>query len=138
MVMRLQISPVSGAGYGREHFPIRASFENAGDAEVRLLRHFEPVPVFFSFHLTCADGTPVPIAGGGKIDFPEGEIECVPIPPGESFEVELDLAPWLASASLTPGTYRLSATYHNQYGEDCFQGQLHSAPVEIEIGGADA
>jgi hypothetical protein len=132
-MMQLRINSVPAVTYGRESFPIRVSFANATGPEVRLLRHFEPIPVFFSFTLTRPDGTPIPIAGAGKIDFEEGKVDCILIEPGESFDVELDLAPWLTAATLTPGAYRLSATYHNQYGDDCFQGHLTSEPIEIQI-----
>jgi len=136
--LRLIVATVPGVTYSAERCPLRAKFENQGASDVRLLDHFEPLPVFFAFELTRADGTPVAIPGGGKIDFAEGQVGCVTIPPDGSLSVELDLSPWLRNAELPPGTYRLGATYHNQYGDGCFQGQLKSGPIELTIGGTSA
>jgi hypothetical protein len=36
-------------------------------------------------------------------------------------------------SDLQPGSYKISVTYRNQYGEDCFRGELNSNVLEVNI-----
>ena len=128
-----------GAVYTRQNIPVRITFQNNEDQEIRLLHHFDPLPVFFAFALKRSDGTPIGIPGAGKIDFMEGQVECLPLSKGEFFGFETDLADLIpATTELQPGQYELSVTYHNQYGENCFQGVINSAPIKLMIEAIDA
>jgi hypothetical protein len=115
-----------------EHLVLTARFRNGGDAEVRLLGTFTPLPVFFAVDLTRSDGTPLLLPGAGKIDLWPPDVTYVPLGPGESFAVDLDVGAILP-APLEPDTYTVAVTYHNQYGEDCFQGVLHSEPITVRV-----
>jgi hypothetical protein len=131
IVLRLTAAPGPAAGPGE--IPVRVCFHNASHEPVRLLAVTEPVPVFFSFSIVDADGTPVPAAGGGKIDFgPEGP-GYVQIEPGGDWCVGVDLSSLLARP-LAPGSYRVGVQYHNQYGDNCFRGQLTAGPVVVHLG----
>jgi len=130
----LRVELTGDANYSPTHIPVDLVFDNSGPEPVRLLNQFEPLPVFFSFRLTRPDGTPVAVAGGGKADFPTGALECVELRTGETVRTSVNLASTVASHTrLEPGRYALSATYHNQYGEDCFKGSVESEPVELVL-----
>ena len=112
----------------------RVIFANRSQRTINLLDRFEPLPVFFSFAVVRADGTPVPVSGAGKIDpGPEG-FGCIDLRPGETYAADLDLAPWLR-APLPPARYDVTVTYHNQYGAECFAGTLTSNTVSLDVGG---
>jgi len=130
--LQLEIALLPGATYTQSYFPLRLRFVNCGNEPARILDSFEPLPVFFAFHLVKADGTPIGMPGMGKIDFgpiPPGYIE---LRAGEAWSIKVDLA-GLIGESLSAGTYNLSAIYHNQYGDDCFRGRLNSNVVSIEL-----
>src|SRR5262249_13949695 len=133
--LRLLVSTVPGVSYARGHIPLRITFENTATEEIKMLRHFEPLPVFFSVEMTRADGTPIAIPGAGKISFAEGQIEYLVLRRKESFGFEVDLSTVIPpSAEVKRGDFTVSVTYHNQYGEGCFQGQLSSAPIRLTLG----
>lgn len=110
---------------------VRVCFHNVSDKPVRLLAETAPIPVFFSFSIADARGTPLPTAGGGKIDFGPAGPDYVEIQPGADWCVDVDLN------SLTrlpaPATYRVGVRYHNQYGDNCFRGQLAADPIVVHL-----
>lgn len=129
----LELTLSIGAGALSPHsLPVRIAFVNRGRVPVRLLAEFQPLPVFFSFELVRDDGTPIALPGAGKIDFGPGQPECLDLEPGEMHATDADVAEPLG-AGLQPGRYTLAVTYHNQYGEDCFQGVLHSNRIELDV-----
>jgi hypothetical protein len=133
-IVFLSTSNQAGVVYTRQSIPVRITFQNNGDQEIRMLHHFTPLPVFFAFGLTRADGTPIGIPGAGKISFMEGQVDYLTLRKNEFFGFETDLATLIpTTAVLPPGQYELSVTYHNQYGENCFQGQLASTPIKLEL-----
>jgi hypothetical protein len=132
--LTITVSTITGVAYSRRHIPLRIAFENIGEEAITLLQHFDPLPVFFSFNLVAEDGTPVSLPGAGKIDFLEGSITYVTLAPGQTLSVEVDIAELIAfPEQLKPGNYDLSVTYHNQYGENCFQGVLHSSRIQVSL-----
>ena len=131
IVLRLTTPPGPAAGPGE--LPVRVCFHNASPEPVRLLAETEPVPVFFSVSIVDVNGTPVPAAGGGKVDFgPEGP-DYVQVAPGADWCVDIDLEP-LLTHPLAPGTYQVGVQYHNQYGDDCFLGRLEADPIVMHLG----
>jgi hypothetical protein len=127
----LRIEPAPDS-HGR--LAVRVTFANRGSGRVCLLDCFEPLPVFFSFHLVRADGTPVGLPGGGKIAFGPDAPGYVGLEAGQTFSLDIDLAP-LAPRDLEPGAYDVSAEYHNQYGRDCAQRTLQSNTVGLVVTG---
>jgi hypothetical protein len=130
--LELLLAPIPDEAFTAHRLPLRIVFVNGGAEPVRILDCFEPLQVFFSFHIARADGTPLSTAGGGKIDFgpePSGYVE---LRQGESHSIEVDIAGLLTEA-LGPGDYSISTTYHNQYGEGCFRGTLESNPISINV-----
>ena len=129
IVLRLTTPPgLPGPG----ELPVRVCFHNASHVPVRLLAETEPTPVFFSFSIVDAKGTPVLTAGGGKIDFgPEGP-DYVKVEPGADWCIDVDLNSLLMHP-MAPGTYRVGVQYHNQYGDNCFRGQLAADPVIVHL-----
>jgi hypothetical protein len=130
--LELLLSVRSDATVGPRSVPLRIVFANHGEAPVRLLAEFEPLPVFFAFRLVKADGTPVALPGGGKIDFGPARPACEDLAPGETHAIDVDVGTLLAEP-LDSGRYSLSAAYHNQYGEGCFKGTLESNAVDVEV-----
>ena len=110
-------------------------FKNVSRENVRILKRFEPdedLPIWFSVQLASADGTPLLGAkGGGKINL-RGTLDYVLLKPGEEFSLRLNAAK-LFETEIPVGTYHASVTYHNQYGHDCFKGQLKSSTITITI-----
>jgi hypothetical protein len=98
-----------------------------------LLAETEPVPVFFAFSIVDANGTPVPVPGGGKIDFGPGGPGYVTVEPGADWCIDVDLNSVL-KRPLAPGIYRVAVQYHNQYGDNCFRGQLMAGPIVVHLG----
>ena len=128
----LELMISSGGAAGPRSLFVRIAFVNGGAEPVRLLGEFEPLPVFFSFRLVKADGTPLGLSGGGKIDFGPGRPRYLELAPGAKHTIDAD-AGTLLSDDLEPGRYSLSVEYHNQYGEDCFRGTLRSNAVSVEV-----
>ena len=132
--LRVSVCAIEGAVYTRDNIPLRIVFESTGEGGIRLLRHFEPLPVFFAFRIVREDGTPIGIPGAGKIDFREGSIRYLVLNSRETFGILVDLAEIIPSPEdVTEGDYEISVTYHNQYGEDCFRGKIGSDPINVKI-----
>jgi len=128
--LTLQAPPVADPA---RRFAVTARFTNTSGHRVRLLDLFDPLPVFFITDLAPLGDGEVDVAGMGKIDVAEGSLHYVDLPSGASFEVELDLAPWIR-APVVPVPHRLSMRYHNAYGTDCFHGSLDSTAITVSIG----
>jgi hypothetical protein len=126
------LSSIPEERYTSRHIPLRLTFENTGSLIIRILNYFEPLPIFFSFQLSDSKGTPIAIPGAGKIDFGPGELSYIELGEGEQFSTEVDLDRWIQQ-ELTTGIYTLTATYHNQYGQNCFQGHLKSNSITIVL-----
>ena len=129
---QLTISPVAGATYLPFSIPLCIEFRNRSAAPIRILNQFEPTPVFFSFDIVATDGTPVLVAGGGKIDFGPTAPSYLELSKDDAYSFEVDLGT-LLSAPLQRGRYLISSTYHNQYGDNCFRGVVKSNTIPIEI-----
>ena len=113
---------------------LTVTFRNVGSSRIRLLRHVTPLPVFFAFDLAHADGTLVDLPGAGKIDLVRDDIVYVTLDAGETFDVEVDLSEIMdPPRRVRPGDYSLRATYHNQYGENCFTGSVQSEPIQLTL-----
>jgi hypothetical protein len=131
--LTLHITSPDGAVFRPNHLPVQAHFANRGAALVRLLRLFEPLPVFFEVDMRAANGTPIEAAGMGKADIPRRLLSYVELRSGEEFEVLLRLDEVIPAEDVTPGAYTLALTYHNQYGKNCFHGVLKSNTIAIEV-----
>jgi hypothetical protein len=129
----LELSVPLGPAPAAGRLPLRVTFRNVSGQPVRMLAETRPLPVFFSFDIVDSAGTPVPVAGAGKIDFGPSGPRFVDIAPDRTREVDLDLGS--LAGDWAPGRYRIVVTYHNQYGEGAFQGRLTSNPVDLIVGG---
>ena len=121
---------IIGAGHTVDDIGVIVLIENTGPNSVTVLKEFRPVPVFFSLNLTKADGTPIGAPGGGKISF-GGEVQYVTLAPGELVGISIPLKDVVTD--LHAGKYTLMVEYHNQYGENCFQGTLASNTIDIVV-----
>ena len=130
--LQLRVSALPETTYSQGHFPLRLTFVNRGNARVCILGHFLPLPVFFSFDLVKEDGTPIILPGAGKIDFGRQSPPSIELEPGGTWSVVVDLGSLIAE-ELPAGVYVVSATYHNQYGENCFRGYLRSNTIRINL-----
>ena len=135
--LHIGLAPVAGTTYHPGYAPFILTFHNMGQEPLRILHWFEPLAVFFWFDLVRADGTPLLIAGGGKTDLVVSDMRYITLEPGEHFELTVDIHP-LLPLPFEPGLYTVRVTYHNQYGENCFRGQVVSNPVDVMIEGAAA
>jgi hypothetical protein len=132
--LRIVLSTIPGVVYTKSNIPLRVTFENISGQEMRILQHFEPLPVFFAFNMVGEDGMHIAIPGAGKIDFYEGSIKYATLPAGGTLNVDVNLAKVLARPELVkPGKYTISVTYHNQYGESCFRGMVSSGPTSVTL-----
>lgn len=129
---RLTLATAGEMPFLPDSVPLRLTFSNPHDAPILILDRFAPVPVFFSFDIARRDGTPVLVPGSGKIDFGPMPPDCRQLETHDSHSVEIDLGR-LVTAPLQAGDYSVSATYHNQYGDRCFHGAVHSNSITIEI-----
>ncbi|HIH11439.1 TPA: hypothetical protein HA241_04575 [Candidatus Woesearchaeota archaeon] len=120
-----------GKSFAKENVSLTVRFNNLGK-EIKILNLFEPIPVFFSFHIKREDGTPIIVPLGGKIDLINDQINCITLEgPGDQYYADLNLNEILPEG-LDVGTYNVSVEYHNQYG-DCFKGVLVSDIITIKV-----
>lgn len=116
--------------YPNDSIPLSLSFTNKGKDSIRLLKHFRPIPIFFSFTVTKSDGTIIDLPGGGKISLIN--VEYTELNSNKNFIFDVNLKEILIEP-LNVGRYTLSVEYHNQYGNNCFTGYLQSNTVHFEI-----
>jgi hypothetical protein len=125
------------SGLSARKMPVKVVFQNTSDQTIRLLNIFDMVEerkVFFTVRITDMEGTPVDTIGGGKISLSKNSIKYIELGKGESMTVSLDLTEFLPGSQLPkPGTYNVSITYQNQYGENCFKGRVESRPITLNI-----
>lgn len=111
--------------------PVEVTFQNVGELPIRVLKTFEPAPIFFSFDIIRDDGMPIDTPGAGKISI--DTMEFLNLMRGESFSVSIDIAPLLPEP-LAAGKYSLSVEYHNQYGDGhSFTGKAFSNTVPFAV-----
>lgn len=127
------------AVYTRKSVPLRVTFENNDEKNIRLLRQFKPVKSFFDITLQTSTGTNVPVektansqtAPPKSAPVPE-VLQYVDLGFGESFGTLVDVSELLPPA-LPEGRYIIRLTYRNQQGENCFKGTKTTNPVSVEI-----
>ncbi len=136
-LLKVSIAAIPGATCSHGAIPLKLTFENVSAKKIRILDAFhEPkaLPVFFQFEMKASDGTPIPIAGAGKIDFSKDSLHYVQLAKGQKYEVMLNLADIIPpDEKLKEGVYGVSLTYYNQYGENCFQGKVTSNLIQLHI-----
>jgi hypothetical protein len=130
--LQFEISAIPDATYTSENLPLRIAFRNRGPTVAYILDHFDPLPVFFSFRVVKPDGTPVSLPGAGKIDFGPQAPGLIELGPGKAWSTPVNLTPLIVE-ELPPGSYTISATYHNQYGDRCFKGRLSSNTIQVNL-----
>ena len=91
----------------------RVIFANRSQHTINLLDRFEPLPVFFSFAIVRADGTPVPVFRRGQDRSRASRLRLHPV-----FNLAkptqrrmLELAPWLGAPS-PRARYDVTVTIH--------------------------
>jgi hypothetical protein len=136
--LSLELSEIAGARYSQASMPVRVTLENVSNEPLRVLDSFgerHALRVFFCLHIRSADGETNTAVGGGKIDLPLRLSRYIALKRGEKYELTLDLADLVKDeVRLRSGTYTMTLTYSNQYGEACFQGSVTSRPVQITLG----
>lgn len=114
---------------------VNIKFTNKSGTDVRLLKVFEPVPIFFSIQLTDSARKTVDVPGAGKISIPENLLEYVSVPAGASYIKSLRISDFLQEYNkvLPYGKYRCKIIYHNQYGNNCVKGWFESNVISFEV-----
>ena len=130
--LTLMIAHAEGSVARTNDVRITVAFRNGGDHDIRVLRCFRPLPVFFRLAITCADGTPKQPTGGGKISLGESDMKYITLGAREFFGFELDLREILTEG-LAAGDYTVRLEYGNQYGDNCFRGRLVSNAIHVRI-----
>jgi hypothetical protein len=125
------------SGLSARKMPVKVVFQNTSDQTIRLLNIFDLVEerkMFFMVRITDMEGTPVDTIGGGKISLSKNAVKYLELGKNERMTVSLDLTDFLpAGKPLKSGTYNVSITYQNQYGENCFKGKVESRPISLNI-----
>jgi hypothetical protein len=117
--------------YPNSQIPVQITFENSSDNPLKILKAFEPTPIFFQFEIVAEDGTIIDVPGGGKIAI--DNMEYLTLAPNETYIHKVDISSIL-DQPLENGKYSVSIEYHNQYGDkDCFTGKVVSNSVHFEV-----
>jgi hypothetical protein len=136
--LSLELSEIAGARYSQASMPVKVTLENVSNEPLRVLDSFgerHAHRVFFHLDIKSADGQTSMAAGGGKIDLAPRSARYIALKGGEKYELTLDLADLVGDrVKLRSGTYTVTLTYSNQYGEACFKGSVASKPVQITLG----
>jgi hypothetical protein len=112
---------------------VRLLLENTGKDKVSVLKEFDPLGAFFTFKLVSNGEITLDSLRPAKVSFGVDPPPAkVTLKPGEFVGVSVRLKD--VFHHLKKGDYQLEVTYHNQYGDGCFQGKLVSQPVNIKIG----
>lgn len=69
------------------------------------------------------------LSEGGKIAM-RRTLKYISLEKGEKHSFEINIANFI---KLSMGTYLVSLKYRNQYGEDCFKGEVSSNEIEINV-----
>jgi hypothetical protein len=116
--------------------PLNVEFRNIGAGTIRLLNEFDRVPIttFFSFDFVRPGGGPAPddVPPITFVSFVADQVRYEQLNPGETFTITLQLNE-LWGNTFRPGRYRLSATYFNQYGENCYKGRVPANTIDVVI-----
>jgi hypothetical protein len=135
--LRLNISTLYDVDYNVSHIPLKVTFENTSEGDVRILQAFKDpavLPVFFRFGITASDGTPIATRGGGKVTLSPESYQYAVLKRGQKLEVIADVARVLPDGvKLKEGTYHFNLVYQNQYGADCFKGRVESNIIEVRL-----
>jgi hypothetical protein len=135
--LSMKVEVVSEANYSTKDIPIDVVFQNDGDKTVKLLNVFDDskaVKIFFNVSLTDINETPISTTGGGKISLSENSVKYTELKKGERYKIRLNLKDFLPEDySLKPGVYNVSVVYRNQYGKDCFKGELKSDSTSLNL-----
>src|SRR5262249_34289107 len=126
--LSLTVKTLDGVMYRTDNIPLEIVFHNDGKEPVRMLDVFNNASskkIFFVVTLSDANDSPLFTSGGGKITFSKDSPKYLELGPGDETTVMINLVDFVPAArSLEPGIYKLSVTYFNQYGENCFKGPL--------------
>jgi hypothetical protein len=113
---------------------LNVTFKNVSDDIVRILDSFddqENLPIWFHLQMVEFNGTPIlGIRGGGKINL-RGTLKYMTLKPGERFSLQLDIAKLITDQYA--GDFKISLTYRNQYGQNCFKGEASSNTLVVSI-----
>ena len=114
---------------------LKVVFHNTSKIPIRLLDHFEPIPIFFQLNIQDVDSNLISLPGGGKIDFFSHDFNYVSLNSGQKYVHVIDLSEFLIQCEklLPLGQIKISVTYQNQYGTDCIQGKYKSADLIVHI-----
>lgn len=134
--LRLTLATLPNVNYTVSRIPLKVTFQNISEKEVRILSAFKKpqlVPIFFRLSVRASDGTPMPAGGGGKVSLRKESYQYIVLKKGQKTDMIIDVAQFLSGTQLKAGTYDFSLSYYNQYGSDCFQGTLESNTVKINL-----
>jgi len=113
---------------------LRVEFINMGKNEIKILKTFsneKNLPIWFRLDVVDAEGTPISgIPSGGKISM-RGNKNYVALSSKEGFSFFLNAGKLIPV--IEKGVYKLKLLYGNQYGEECFKGELKSNTLDIVI-----
>jgi hypothetical protein len=135
--LSLELSKIAGARHSQASMPVKVTLENVSNEPLRVLDSFgerHAHRVFFHLDIKSADGQTNMTAGGGKIDLAPRSARYITLNRGEKYELTLDLADLVGDkVRLRSGTYTMTLTDSNQYGEACFKGSVTSNPIQISL-----
>jgi hypothetical protein len=116
--------------------PITVRFLSATDKAVRIVDEFNnsaPLSYFLRFTVTDADGWTVVWPIGPMVSWSERKFRYAEVTNKKDFQTTVRLNEWLSRRGLAPGEYSVKLTYSNGVGEDCFKGEVDSAPIRIRF-----
>lgn len=135
--LKVNLQTISGTNYSKENFPLVIVFENASESTIRILDAFsntKALPVFFNFEIKDSNGTPIPVPGAGKISIAKNSENYIELEKGERHEITVNLKDIIPSTTqLKSDVYSISVTYRNQYGNNCFKGQVKSNTIQVAL-----
>lgn len=129
--LRLDISLVDDMLSTETNVPLRVTFKNISEVQVKILDKFEEKYFYMWFIVQIKDENETPLLnlpGSGKISI-RGVKEYIELNPSEEYSFDINIADILSD--INPGEYRLCLTYKNQYGDDCFKGMLDSNEIAL-------
>ena len=134
--IRLSPSGAPSAVRAATNVVVDVIFKNNSTNAVRVLDYFEPLPIFFSWDIREKGKAPLSLPGAGKISIPRREYKYLTIPPKGTHSLKVSLSEFLREHRLSfqSGTYTISTSYRNQYGEECVQGIFPSNKIELVVG----
>lgn len=133
--LQVTLSTNASVIYTRKRVPLRVTFEVA-ESNIRLLRLFKPTREFFDVSLEDTAGNLVPVlksAPATQDSIPSTkDLQYLELRDGEAFSTQVDVAELLPQ-DLKEGRYRITLTYHNEHGDNCFRGTKKSNSVVVSI-----